>query len=113
MTVVKESCTVIDIVCFDAIIDRYNIENAIPHVANYKSAINEICEKFKQDVVEKKMLNTDSLYEEIVFVLEWHRMNDDLTFNDIDDFLRKGFGDMAKRILFNYGLKRKLFNNEV
>lgn len=113
VTAVKESCTVIDIACFKAIIDRYNIEIARPHVANYKSAIDEIREKFKQDVVEKKKLNTDSLYEEIVFVLEWHRMNDDLAFNDIDDFLQKGFGNMAKRILFNYGLKRKLFNNEV
>ena len=110
MTTMKESCTVINIGCFEAIVDHYNIENARSHITTYKSAIDEICEEFRRDVVVKKNLITDRSfflkYKEIVFVLGWHRM-DDLTFDDIDGLLRKGFEDIAKGILFKYGPKRK------
>ena len=115
MTTMKESCTVINIACFEAIVDHYNIENVRSHITTYKSAVDEICEEFRRDVVVKKNLITGSSsflkYEEIVFVLGWHRM-DDLTFDDIDGLLRKGFENMAKRILFKYGPKRKLVNND-
>ena len=111
MTAMKESCTVVNISCFEAIVDHYKIENAQSHITTYQSGVNEICEGFRRDVLVKKNLMTDSLsflkYEEIVFVLGWHRM-DDLTFDDIDGLLQKGFEDMAKGILFKYGPKRKL-----
>ena len=117
MTAMKESCTVVNISCFEAIVDHYKIENARTHITTYKSAVDEICEEFTHNVVEKENLKTDSpsflQYDEITFVLGWHRMDDDLTLDDIDGFLRKGFGDMTKGIWFKYGSKRKLLNNHM
>ena len=114
MTAMKEKYTIINVACFETIVDHYKIENAKSHITTYKSRVDKICEEFRQDVLVKKNLMTDSLsflkYEEIVFVLGWHRMND-LTFDDVDGLLRKGFEDMAKGILFKYGPKRKLLNN--
>ena len=112
MTTMKDSLTVINVTCFEVIADHYKIEDAITRIVTYKSTVDEICEEFRRNVVEKENLTTDSLsifkYEEIVFVLGWHRMDDDLTFDDIDGLLRKGFGDMTEGIWFKYGSKRKL-----
>ena len=98
----------------ETIADYYNIENARPHIAAYTIAVDDICEKFKHRVLENENLmlipSSAFKYESIQFILEWQR-TDDLTLNDIDGFLKKAFGDMANKIFFKYGLKRKLTKN--
>ena len=105
--IIEEKCTVTNIDCLETIVDHYNIENARPHITTYKSAVDKICVEFKHDVLNVTKVSTSFKYESIVFVLEWQR-TDDLTLNDIHGLLWKAFGDMANRVLFKYGLKRKL-----
>ena len=104
---IKEKCTVTNIACLEKIVDHYNIENARPHITTYKSSVDKICVEFKHDVLDVTTVSTSFKYESIMFVLEWQR-TDDLTLNDIDGLLCKAFGDMANKISFKYGLKRKL-----
>ena len=104
---IKEKCTVTNIDCLETIVDHYNIENARPHITTYKSSVDKICVEFKDNVLDVTSVSTSFKYESIMFVLEWQR-TDDLTLNDIDGLLWKAFGDMANKISFKYGLKRKL-----
>lgn len=50
----KESLTVINVTCFEVIADHYKIEDAITHIVTYKSTVDEICEEFRRDIVEKE-----------------------------------------------------------
>ena len=108
---IKEKCTLTNIDCLETIVDRYNIENARPHIITYKSSVDEICGKFKDNVLHLKAVSNSFKYESIIFVLGWQR-TDDLTLNDIDGLLQKAFGDIANKVSFKYGLKRKLIKNE-
>ena len=66
--------------------------------------------KFKHNVLENEnimIVSTSFKYESITFILGWQQ-TDDLTLDDIDGLLWKAFGDMAKKIVPKYGLKRKL-----
>ena len=106
----KKKCTIANITCLETIVNDYNVENARPHVTVYKSAVNEICVKFKHRVLENENVTNVSTffkYESIMFVIKWQQ-TDDLTHNDIHDLLSKAFGDMAKEILFKYEMNRKL-----
>ena len=109
--IIKEKCTVTDIACLETIVDHYNIENARPHITTYKSAIDKICVEFKDRVLDVTKVSTAFKYESIMFVLGWQQTHD-LTHYDIDGLLSKAFGDMANKVLFKYGLKRKLIEND-
>ena len=104
---IKENCTVTNIACLETIVHHYKIEKAKPHIATYKSSVDEICTNFKYSVFDVTIISSSSKYESIMFVLGWQR-TDDLTLNDIDGLLWKAFGDMTNRISFKHGLKRKL-----
>ena len=107
---IKKQCTITNITCLETIVDHYNIENVRHHITAYKSAVYEICEKFKHRVLGSEnvtIVSTSFKYESITFVIEWQQ-TDDLTLDDINGLLWKVFGDMAKKILPKYGLKRKL-----
>ena len=108
---IKEKCTVTNIDCLETIVDHYNIENARPHITTYKSAVDEICVEFKERVLKEMPISTSSKYESIMFVLGWQQ-TDDLTLNDIHGLLKKAFGDIANKVSFHYGLKRKLIKND-
>ena len=104
---IKKKCTITNIACFETIVDHYNIENVRPYITAYKSAVDEICVKFKHNVLEnenKMTISTSFKYESITFVLGWQQ-RDNLT---LDSLLWKAFGDMAKKIVPKYGLKRKV-----
>ena len=105
--IIKEKCTVTNISCLGTIVDHYNIENARRRITTYKSSVDEICVEFKESVLELTTVSTSFKYESIMFVLGWQR-TDDLTLNDINDLLSKAFGDMANKVSFKYGLKRKI-----
>ena len=103
---IKKKCTISDITCLETIVDHYNIESVRHHITDYKSAVDDICVKFRCNVLEKN-ISTSFKYESITFVLEWQQ-TDDLTLDgDIDGLLQKSFGDMTKKILSKYELKRK------
>ena len=105
--IIKEKCTVTNISCLETIVDHYNIENARRRITTYKSSVDKICVEFKESVLELTTVSTSFKYESIMFVLGWQR-TDDLTLNDINDLLSKSFGDMANKVSFKYGLKRKI-----
>ena len=110
IVLIKKKCTITNITCLETIVDRYNNGNIRHHITAYKSAVDEICEKFKHRVLGNKnvtIVSTSLKYELIKFVIEWQQ-TDDLTLDDIDGLLWKAFGDMAEKILSKYGLKRKL-----
>ena len=104
---IKKKCTVTNIVCLEAIVNHYNIENARPHITTYKSSVDEICMEFKDSVLKETTVSTSFKYESMMFVLGWQR-TDDLTLDDIHGLLCEAFGDIANRVSFKYGLKRKL-----
>ena len=104
---ITEKCTVTNIDCLETIVDHYNIEKAKPHITKYKSSVDKICVDFKESVLDFTTVSTSSKYESIMFVLGWQQ-TDDLTCNAINDLLSKAFGDIANKVSFKYGLKRKL-----
>ena len=108
---IKKKCTVASIDCLETIVDHYKIENARPHITTYKSSVYEICMEFKHSVLDVTMVSTAFKYESIMFVFGWLR-TDDLTLTDINGLLWKAFGDIANRVSFKYGLKRKLIKND-
>ena len=111
MELIKEKCTVTNIDCLEKIVDHYNIKNARLHITTYKSTVDEICVEFKTSVLDVMKLSSSFKYESIMFVLGWQRTGD-LTLNDIDGLLSKVFGDMANKVSFKYGLKRKPIKND-
>ena len=106
--IIKEKCTVTNILCLETIVDHYNIENARRRITTYKSSVDEICVEFKESVLNITTVSISSKYESIMFVLGWQRTDDELTLNDINVLLSKSFGDIANKVSFKYGLKRKI-----
>ena len=101
MDIVREKCTIINVVHLEGIVDHYNIEEARDHIATYKSEVDELCKEIKLRVCENEdfMTGSSSLLkcETIEFVLEWRI--DEHTLEEIRTLLWKAFGNMAKRIL--------------
>ena len=101
MDVVREKCTIINVVCLEAIVKQYKIEHAETQITSYKSEVDMFCEDVKLSVCENEdfMPDSSSLLkcETIEFVLEWEM--DEHTLCEINDLLWKAFGSMAKRVL--------------
>ena len=74
MDIVREKCTIINVVHLEGIVDHYNIEEAKDHIATYKSEVDELCKEIKLRVCENEdfMTGSSSLLkcETIEFVLE-------------------------------------------
>ena len=101
MDIVREKCTIINIACLEAIINRYKIEEAKSHITAYKMEVDQFCEDVKLRVCENEdfMPNQSSLLncETIKFLLEWNI--DEHTLSEVQDLLWKAFGSMTKRVL--------------
>ena len=101
MDVVREKCTIINVVCLEAIVKQYKIEHAETQITSYKLEVDMFCEDVKLSVCENEdfMPDLSSLLkcETIEFVLEWEM--DEHTLREINDLLWKSFGSMAKRVL--------------
>ena len=101
MDLVQDKCTIINICCLEGIVDQYDIREAKVHITNYKTSVDEFCEKIKADVCcnQSFMISSSSYQltcETIVFVLEWEA--DKYTLIDIRGLLSKAFKDMAKSV---------------
>ena len=101
MDIVREKCTIINIACLEAIINRYKIEEAKSHITAYKVEVDQFCEEVKLRLCENEDFMTDpsSLLkcQTIEFLLEWNI--DEHTLSEIQGLLWKAFGSMAKRVL--------------
>ena len=101
MELVRDKCSIINIVCVEAIANYYNIKQAKTQIMNYKSDVEHFCSNIKLDVCQNESLLTSQApllnCETIEFVLKWE--TDKRALNEIRDVLWKEFGDMAKNVL--------------
>lgn len=102
MDIIQDKCTVINVCCLDAIVDRYNIVEARLPIADFKATVDKFCEKVKDEICcnQSFMMASSSkyvTYETIVFFLEWDV--DKYTLKEIRSLLSKAFKDVAKRVV--------------
>ena len=100
MELVEDKCTIINIVCLEAIVDMYNITEAKEHIKEYQTAVDAFCNEVKLNVCENQsfLTNVSTLLkcETVEFVLEWEP--DDYTLTQIRDLLTEAFKDITKRV---------------
>ena len=100
MELVEDKCTIINIVCLEAIVDMYNITEAKEHIKEYQIAVDAFCNEVKLNVCENQsfLTNVSTLLkcETVEFVLEWEP--DDYTLTQIRDLLTEAFKDITKRV---------------
>ena len=100
MELVEEKCTIINIVCLEAIINMFNITEAKEHIKYYKTAVDKFCTEVRLSLCENQSFTTSPFTqlkcETVEFVLEWEP--DDYSLSEIRDLLQKAFKDMAKRV---------------
>ena len=99
MDLVQDKCTIINISCLEAIVDRYNITKAKEHITEFNTAIDTFCKNMKAKICcdqnFKVASSSDHLIcETIEFVLEWDA--DDYTLKDIKLLLLKAFEGFVK-----------------
>lgn len=98
--IATKKCTIIDIVCLEAIVDRFNIKVAVDHIIAYKTAIDLFCDDVKLSVCCNESFKTASLdlltCETIQFILDWEA--DKFTLRDIKTLLMKAFKEFGKNI---------------
>ena len=97
---VQSKCTIINVTCFEAIVEHYNIEKAKCHITAYKSILDKFCEEFKLSEFKHEQLlaGLPSLLkcETVAFVLEWR--DNDYSLDMIRVLLQKAFQNMATRV---------------
>lgn len=97
---VQSKCTIINVTCFEAIVEHYNIEEAKSHITAYKSTLDKFCEEFKLSEFKNEQLlaGLPSLLkcETVAIVLEWR--DNDYSLDMIRVLLRKAFQNMATRV---------------
>ena len=98
--IVQDTCTIINICCLEAIVDRYEITEAEKLITEFKKKVDTFCEKVKADICLKQNLKTTSsshlTCESIEFVVEWK--TNECTLRHIKGLLSKAFEDMAKSV---------------
>ena len=98
---VQRSCTIINVCCLEAIVNHYNIAVAKQHITDFKTAVDEFCQKIKADICADQTFAIDStshhlICETIEFVVEWNI--NERTLSHIKGLLSKAFKDMAKSV---------------
>ena len=98
--IVQDSCTIINICCLEAIVDRYEIPKAKTFITEFKKQVDTFCENVKADICLKQNFKTASsshlTCESIEFVVEWK--TNECTLRHIKGLLSKAFEDMAKSV---------------
>ena len=98
--IVQDSCTIINICCLEAIVNRYKIIEAQKLITEFKKQVDDFCENVKADICLKQNFKTASsshlTCESIEFVVEW-KINE-CTLRHIKGLLSKAFEDMAKSV---------------
>ena len=98
--IVQDSCTIINICCLEAIINRYKITEAQKVITEFKKQVDDFCENVKADICLDQNFKTASsshlTCESIEFVVEWK--TNECTLRHIKGLLSKAFEDMAKSV---------------
>ena len=102
MDLIQDKCTLVNVCCLEAVIDRYNITEARLPIADFKATVDAFCEKVKEEVCCNQSFTMPSsskyvTYETIIFYLEWEV--DKYTLKDIRSLLSKAFKDIAKSVV--------------
>ena len=102
MDIVHEKCSIINICCLEAIVDRYDIAKAKQHINTFKTTIDTFCENIKAEVCQNQNFvivpsSHHLICETIEFILEWEV--EECTLADINGLLSKAFRGSAKRII--------------
>ena len=95
LTVVRNHCTLINISCLEAIVERFDIKEAETHLQMYRDDVKKSCMKIKASLClseNLKVTRTPSLLrcETAVFVLNWDPV--DCTLEDIEEILSESLG---------------------
>lgn len=101
MELIEDKCSIIDVYCIEAIVDKYDIQEAEAHITDFKSALNEFCNKVKlsechNESFKATISSSQLTCETIEFLLEWK--GDERTLSDIADILLKPFDSTIKFI---------------
>ena len=99
--VVQHSCTIINVCCLEAIVNRYKITEAKQHIIDFKTAVDKFCQKIKAGICIDQTFAIDPtshhlICETIEFVVEW-KINE-RTLSHIEGLLSKAFKHMAKSV---------------
>ena len=101
MELIEDKCSIIDVYCIEAIVEKYNIQEAEAHITDFKSTLNKFCNKVKlsecpNESFKATTLSSQLTCETIEFLLEWDP--DACTLSDITDTLLKPFDSTIKFI---------------
>ena len=99
MDLVRDKCTIINISCLEAIVDRYDITKARKHIAEFNMKVDTFCENMRADICCNQSFKVSSssdhlICETIEFVLDWDA--DKYTLKDIKLLLLKAFKGFVK-----------------
>lgn len=101
LRIVRDRSTLVDITDLEAIIDRFNIKDAQPHITSYKEYIEDFCKSVSVRLCLDQTFQIPRSpspleCEKVVFVLDWDP--DQCTMEDIKDMISKGFEALARRV---------------
>ena len=101
LDVVRDKCTLIDTNCLEAVVERFNIEEAKKHIESYKEAIDQFCQSVSVRLCLEEIFPVTATppplkYETATFVLDWDP--DDYMLNDIRSLLVAVFEKIGKRV---------------
>ena len=99
LNVVRDKCTLIDINYLEAVVNRFNIEEAKKHIESYKEAIDQFCQSVSVRLCLEEIFPVTATppplkYETATFVLNWDP--DDYMLNDIRSLLSAVFERLDK-----------------
>ena len=99
--IVQEKCTIVNLVCLEAIADKFNLLEIIAHITDFKKAVDKFCDEVRVSVCndDNFLANTSSILkcDTVVFVIDWEA--DDYSLSLIKGLLSKAFEDVVKRVL--------------
>ena len=99
--IIRNKCTLVDITNLEAIVDRFNIEDAKAHITLYKDYIENFCKSVSVRLCLDQTFQIPRSpspleCEKVVFVLDWDP--DQHTMEDIKDLISKGFDALSRRV---------------
>ena len=95
LNIVRDHCTLINISCLEAIVERFDIKEAETHLQTYRDDVKKSCMKMKASLClneNLKVTRTPSLLqcETAVFILKWDPVG--CTLEDIEEILSESLG---------------------
>lgn len=99
LDIVQEKCTIVNLVCLEAIADKFNLLEIIAHITDFKKAVDKFCNEVRVSVCNDNdfLANTSCTLKCVVFVVDWEA--DDYSLRLIKGLLSKAFEDVVKRVL--------------